>query len=142
LHSCFNARRAEIALRRRVAVWVNIKRVVRAGLHTGFAAYAAAVVEIDDTIIAFEKSRGRTDGYTRRILTMIATQHREKSLGVRIVVFFDVLDPGAIGADRHFIFRFTGDCASVTTYAFSVVYQESIFHIISDERFVGIDFYF
>ncbi len=91
-------------------------------MHTRFASYAAAVIEINYTIIAFEKCCSGTDSYTRSILTMIATQNRKKSLCVWVVTFFDVLDPGAVGADWNFVFRFAGDCASVTTYTFAVVY--------------------
>jgi hypothetical protein len=43
-------------------------------------------------------------------------------LSVRIVAFFDVLDPGAVGADGNLIFGFAGDGTCVTAYTFAVVY--------------------
>src|SRR5262245_6103456 len=49
-----DSRSIEIALGRRVAVRIDVKRVVGAGLHARLAADAALVVEIDDAVGAAE----------------------------------------------------------------------------------------
>jgi len=72
-----DAVRAVIAFGRRVIVGVHIDGVIWAGLRASFAADAAAVVEIDDAVLASEQRRNRTDLDARRVCAVIATHHAE-----------------------------------------------------------------
>jgi hypothetical protein len=69
--------RAEVALGRCVAVGIDVQRVIGTGLRTGFASNAAAVVEIDDAVIAAEERACRADFDTRRGVAVIAAHYAE-----------------------------------------------------------------
>src|SRR5712692_1592474 len=61
LESHLDPVRAEVALRGRVRLGVNVERVVGAGLHAGLAADAALAVEIDDAVGTAEERKRRAD---------------------------------------------------------------------------------
>jgi hypothetical protein len=63
----------------------------------------------------------RADRDARREFAVIAPHHAEQPAIVRKFALLDVLDPGAIDAERHLMLTFTGDGAGVTTDAFAVV---------------------
>ena len=69
--------RAVVALRRGVGVRVDVERVVRAALHARLAADAAVAVEIDDAVVARVERPRRADRHARRVLAVVAPQHRE-----------------------------------------------------------------
>src|SRR5258708_39442712 len=78
-----DAMRAEVALGGGAGSWIDVKRVVGTGLHAGFASDAAAVVEINDAVVALEQRAGWANLDARRLLAMVAAQHAEKAAGVR-----------------------------------------------------------
>ena len=123
--------RAVIAFRSSVLVRVHIKRVVRAGLRAGFAADAAACVEINDSVFAGKKRRHRTNLDARRVGAMIAAHHRKQSSRVGESSFFDVFNPRSINAERNVVFRFAGDGAGVATNAFAVINYKTKIHSLS-----------
>jgi hypothetical protein len=98
-------------------------------LHTGFASYAAVAVEIDYAVVAFVERGHWTDGHAGSFVAVVASKHGKKTASRRVLAAFDVFDPGAEGADRDFVFRFTCYGAGVTAYAFAMIDQESVFHL-------------
>src|SRR5262245_48607627 len=123
--------RAEVALLSRVRVRIDVQRVVRTRLHAGFAADAAIAVEVHDAVIAAEQRGHWADGDARRVVAVIAAEHREEASRVWILALLDVLDPGSKGAERDFVFGFAGDRAGVTSDALAVVDDEAVFHLRS-----------
>ena len=63
---------------------------------------------------------------------MVTAHHREQAARIGESPLFDLLDPGAVDANRHLMLGFTGRGTGVTTDAFSIVNDKSILHI---ERF-------
>jgi hypothetical protein len=74
--------RAEIALRSRVAVGIDIERVIGTRLQAALASDTAAVVEIDNAVIAPEERTSRADLDAGRGVTVIAAHHAEMPAGV------------------------------------------------------------
>ena len=72
---------AKIAFGRCVTMGIDIKRIVRAGLHARFAADAALVVKINDAVVAAKESDRGTNLDARRGIAMIATQDAEMTPG-------------------------------------------------------------
>jgi hypothetical protein len=120
--------RAEIALLGSVGIGIDIERVVRAGLHAGFASDATVAVEIDYAVVSFVERRDWADGHAGRILAVVTPEHGKKTASRRVLASLDVFDPGAERADRDFVFAFTCYSAGVTANAFAVIDQESVFH--------------
>ena len=108
---------------------MNIDRIVWTGLRAGFATYTAAVVKINDPVLARIERLGRTDLDTRRVGAMIAAHHAKKPSRVGKIALFDIFYPGPINADRHIVFRFTGDRASVAADTFAVINYETKIHL-------------
>ena len=121
---------AVIALLSRVAVGVDVKRVIRACLHTGFAADAPVAVEINYPVIAFEQRGDGADGHARRVLAVITPEHGKESPRVRVFALLYVFHPRAKCAERDFVFGFTRDRTRVTSDAFAVVNYKPIFHVL------------
>jgi hypothetical protein len=124
----FDSVSAVVTLFGGVSVRVDVERVIRAGLHTRFAADAAVAVEINYPITALEQGGHRADSYTRRVLAVIASEDGKESSRVRVFAFFYVLHPGAKCAERDFVFGFTRDRACVAADAFAVINYEPVFH--------------
>ena len=113
-----------------VIVRLHVKRVVGTGLHARFAADAALAVEVDDAVGAAKQRDRRTNFDTRRIVAMIAAQHREMTPGVGIATLFNIFDPGAIHAERDVVFFLAGHRARMTADATVVVDDETVAHYI------------
>jgi hypothetical protein len=111
-----------------VLVRVHIKRVVRAGLRAGFAADAAARVEINDSVFAGKKRRHRADFHARRVSAMIAAHHRKQTPRVRESAFFDIFNPRPINAERNVVFRFAGNGAGVAADTFAIINNKAEIH--------------
>src|SRR5882724_2212789 len=120
--------RAEVALRRRTFVRIDVDGIVGAGLHARLTADAAVRTEVDDTVFALVHRRDRTDGHARRILTVIATGDLEYAPGIGKDSVFHVLYPGAIHRERDMVFRFARDRAGVAADALPVIDDESVSH--------------
>src|SRR5258708_22571468 len=97
-----DAMRAEVALGGGAGSWIDVKRVVGTGLHAGFASDAAAVVEINDAVVALEQRAGWANLDARRLLAMVAAHHAEMSAGGGKGALLDVLDPTSVDTDRDF----------------------------------------
>jgi hypothetical protein len=122
--------RAIIALLSSIGIGIDIESIVRAGLHAGFAADAAAPVKIYYGVLPAKEGRHGAYRYAGSVIAMIASQHGKETPGRRIFALLYVFDPGAIGAEGYVVFCFTGDSACVTADTFAVVYNETISHII------------
>src|SRR5438132_316804 len=120
--------RAEVALHRRVFEWVDVQRVVRARLHAGLAADAAARVEVDDPVGAAEERLGRADRDAGRIVAVIAAQHGEVPACVREHALLDVLDPRPEDAERNVLLLLARHRAGMAADTAALVDQESEFH--------------
>ena len=79
------------------------------------------------------KRHGGADFNARRVVAMVAAEHREVPARVRVVAFLDVLDPGAIHAHRDVVFFFTGNRAGVTADAAVLIDDKSVAHFIPFE---------
>ena len=130
LEVSLDAMRAVIAFLRGVGIWIYVERVVRAGLHAGFATDASVAVEVDDAVISFVQRGDGTDRDARSVFAVVASEHREKSSSIRIDALFDVFDPSTKGAQWHLVFGLAGDCARVTADTFAMVYDETVFHLV------------
>jgi hypothetical protein len=119
---------AVVALGGGVIFGVDIKRVIRAGLHARFAANAAVFVKIDDAIIAKIKRFGWANFHARRVGTVVATHHRKQATSVGKLSFFDLFDPRSVNADGDLMLTFTSSRASMAADALAVVDDESVFH--------------
>lgn len=116
-------------------VGVDVKRIIGASLHARLAPYAPLIIEIDNPIGSCEKSRGRTDSRTWRVLAMIASMDAELSGRIGIRTLFDVLDMCPIYSDRDIMLRLAGYGASMAPDASLVVYHESVVrHNLCDEE--------
>jgi len=99
-------------------------------LHAGFAADAPVAVEIDDPVIASEKSSHRADRYARSVIAVVAPEYREEPPSVRVFALLDVLDPGAKRAKRNLVLGFAGDGTGVASDAFPMVDDKAVFHLV------------
>ena len=118
--------RAEMTFRGGVRLGVEINRIVRAGLHTGFTSDADAWVELDDAIIALIHRADGTDARARWIGAVITARDLKAAAHVGEGTCLHILDPCAIHAKRHLIFGLARSRAGVTADAFALVYQKSI----------------
>jgi hypothetical protein len=57
---------------------------------------------------------------------MVAARHLKMAAGIGVCACFDVFDPGAVYAQRNFVFAFAGGGAGMTTNALAVVNDKSI----------------
>jgi hypothetical protein len=119
---------AEVALGCGTVIGVHVDRVVGTGLHTSLAADAAFGIKIHDAIFTFVHRRDRANGYARRLLAMVAASDLEEPASVGIFALLNVLDPGAVHAQRHLVLGLAGDGASVAPNALAIIDDESVIH--------------
>jgi hypothetical protein len=119
---------AEMTLCCRLGFRIQVKRVIGAGLHTGFATNTTLLIKIDDPIRSFEKSGGGADKDARRIITMITAKNRKMSAGIWKFSLFDILYPCPIHPQRNPILFFAGNGTSMTTDAFTMIYDKAVSH--------------
>src|SRR5207247_2144590 len=100
-------------------------------LHARLAADAARAVEVHDAVGAAGEGDGRADGHARRVVAVIAAQHREVAPRVRPRSLLDVLHPRAERPERDLIFFLARHRARVTADALAVVDHEAIAHAAS-----------
>jgi len=131
LEADIDAMRAVVTFRCGVGVGVDVKRVVRTGLHAAFAADAAALVEIHNAVVTFEQRGHRTNLDARRIVAMVAAHDREQPPGVGKFAFLNIFYPRPIDAEWHFMLRFAGDGAGVTADALAIVDDEAKIHCLA-----------
>src|SRR5712691_8076540 len=128
LQADLDAMSAIVALSGGVAVGVDVERIVGAGLHAGFAADAASIIEIDDAISAFVEGLCRANSHAGSIIAVVAAIDKEKAARVRELALFNIFDPGAVDADRDIVLGFASDSAGMAADAFPLVDDECIFH--------------
>jgi hypothetical protein len=97
-------------------------------LHAGFAADAAAIVEVNDAIGARKERSNGTNRNAGRVGAVIASHHREESPRVREFSLLNVLHPRAVNADGDVVFRFTRDSTGMTADALAIIYDETEVH--------------
>ena len=119
---------AVIALGSGAGIWVNVERIVGAGLHAGLAADAAVFVKINDAIGPEIKGLHWADFNAGCIRAVVAAHHGEHPAGMREHSFFHLLNPSPEHANGHIVLRFTGGGAGVATNALSVVNDKAVFH--------------
>ena len=95
-------------------------------MHTGHAANAPPIVEIDNAVVATIQCRYRTDFDAWCVVTVIATHDREKSPGIGKCSFFNVLHPSSIHADWDVVFRFASHRTGMATDAAAIVNDETV----------------
>jgi hypothetical protein len=120
--------RAEMALGGGAVVRIHVNRIVRTGLHAGFAANAALGIEIDNPVFALVHRRHGTDGDAGRLLAMVAACDLKYAARVGENAFLNVLDPGPVHAQRHIVLGFARHRTGVTTDALAVIDYEAVFH--------------
>ena len=112
---------AEGAFRGGVGFGVEINRIVRTGLHTGFTADANARVKLNDAIISLIHGCDGTNAHARRVDAMIAARHLKVAANIGVCARFNIFDPCAIYADRHLILGLARSGTGVTSDAFGLV---------------------
>jgi hypothetical protein len=108
---------------------IEIYRLVRAGFHTGFAAYTSLFIKIYNAIRTFVKGARGADGYAGGILAVIAALYQKVLTGVGVTAFLNCFYPGTENTQWYFVLTFTGGGAGVTTDTFSLVYHKAVLHI-------------
>ncbi len=109
-----------------VCFGVDVDGVVGARLHARFAANADAVVEFDNAIITLVHRFCGADADAWRIGAMVAACDLKMTAGVWVAACFYVFDPGAVDAERDFVFAFAGGGAGVAADAFTVVDHKAV----------------
>src|SRR5258708_9566702 len=123
-----HAMRAKVALGGRVGLRIDIERVIRTGLHARLAPDTAAVVEIDDSIIAIVQGLGRANLDTRCVVAMITAHHAEVAARGGELALLDIFDPSAKNADRHAVLFLARDRTGMTSDTAIVVDYETVAH--------------
>src|SRR5690348_11984608 len=103
LEATLDAMGTKVTFGGRVRGRIEIKRVVGARLHAGFAANTAGRVEVDDAIRAAEEGGGGTNSGAGGGVAVVTSHDAEGALGVRERALLDDLHPGAKDAKRHLV---------------------------------------
>src|SRR5947209_7013657 len=125
--SHFRTMSAIIALGRRLAIWINIERVIGACLHTRFTTDTATRIEVYNTIAAFIERPGRTNGHTGSIITVIAAVDQKITARIRELALLNILDPRAIDSNGHIMLGLARHCTSMAPNTLSLVNYKPIF---------------
>jgi hypothetical protein len=83
---------------------INVQRIIRAGLHAGFATDAPIFIEIYDAVFPNEEGLHRTNFYTGCISAMVASHHGEQSPGIGKFSLFYLLHPSAVDSNGNIVF--------------------------------------
>ena len=118
--------RTEIALGSRVSVVIDIDSVIRARLHTHFAADAVLVIEINDSIVADEQRRGGARLDARSIGAVIAPHNTHFTRCGGVLPLVHVLHPGSKLAYRYIMLDLTRHRACVTTDTCALIYCKAV----------------
>jgi hypothetical protein len=129
LQTYFGTVRAIVAFGGGIGSRVNINRLVRASLHTRFAADTTILLEIYNPIVPFVKRLGGANRDAGRIFAMVATLHQKMAAGIWITSFFYRLNPGAKYTQRYFMFTFTGCSTCMATDTLALINNEAVSHL-------------
>ena len=127
-HTTSHARRIEITFRRGATIGIDVERVIRARLHARLTADAALVIEVNDAVGAAKQRHRRANLDARRVVAVIAAQHRKVASGVWIDTLLDVFDPGPVNSHRDVMFFLTGNRAGMTADAAMLIDEKSVTH--------------
>jgi hypothetical protein len=119
---------AEIAFGGRIAVRIDIKGIIRAGLHARLATDAAATVEVDNPIGSPKQRGRRADLNTRGLVAVIAAQHRKVARSIREFALLNVLDPRPVYPDGDIVLCLACHGAGVATDAAVLIDGETEAH--------------
>src|SRR5712692_629388 len=119
---------AQVTLRGRIRIRIDVERIVRAGLHARLAADAAIAVEIDDAVGAAIERYGRADLDAGRVVTMVAAENTEVPPRIGIFALLYVLDPRAVNSERDVVLFLTGDRTRVAADAAVVIDDKTVTH--------------
>ena len=113
--------RAEMTFRGGVRLGVEINRIVRAGLHTGFTSDADGWIKFNDAIVTLIHRADGTDARAGRIGAVVAARHLKAAAHVGIRTRLHILDPCAIHAKRHLILGLARSTARMATDTLALV---------------------
>jgi hypothetical protein len=119
----------EIAFGCGIVIGINIEGIVRAGLHTSFAANTSPVVEVYDSIRTAVESVGGTNLDAGSSVAVVTSHHAEVAAGVRKFALFDVFHPGAKDSNGHLVFLFARHGTGVTANTSILIDNESVAHL-------------
>ena len=94
---------------------VDVDGIIRAGRHTGFAGDTLLIVKIHYPVGTDEESASRANRNAGSIVAVVTAQDREVAPDVGERPFFYIFDPGTKLSERHLVFGFARDCASVAS---------------------------
>jgi hypothetical protein len=120
--------RTEVALRRCVSPWIDVKRIVRASLHAALAADTALIVEVYDPIRTAEEGVGGTDLNARSVIAVVTSHHAEIAPGLRERAGLYVFHPCSKNSEGDLVFLFAGHRAGVTANTSILVNNEPVAH--------------
>ena len=103
LQTNINAVRTIVALGSRLRLWINVKGVVRTGLHARLTTNAAVLIKIDDTIGTCKQRRRGAYIYARGVSAMVASHDGEQAARIWKLALFNLFDPSAIHSNRHVV---------------------------------------
>ena len=114
-----------MTLGRGIGLWVHVDGIVGARLQARLAADARALVKLNNAVRTLVHGGDGADARTGRILAVVAARHLKVAAAVRVLARFHILDPRAVDAQRHFVFRFASSGTGVTTNTLAVVDDKS-----------------
>lgn len=126
----FHTVSAKVAFRCGVGIGIDVKGIVRTGLHTGLAANATLAVKINDTIGAAEEGYSRANLNTGRVIAVVASEYGEVTPGVGKFAFFDVLDPCAVNTYRNIMLFLAGNRAGMASYTAILIDDKTVTHFL------------
>jgi hypothetical protein len=104
---------------------IDVQRVVGTGLHAGFAADAAAIVKVDNPVVAPIQGRDRANLNAGGVVAVIAPHYRKESAGIGEFTLLNVFDPSSVDANRNVVLRLAGHRAGVAADTATVVDDET-----------------
>jgi len=111
--------------------------IVGAGLHAGLAANAPTGIKIDDAIVTRVQGRNGTDRNARGIGAVVAPHHAESTMRVGETSLLDVLDPGAVDANRCVVLGLASHSAGMTADTLSIIDDECVVHFDTADRILS-----
>jgi hypothetical protein len=108
---------------------MDIPNRIRASHHTIPASDTGMGIDDNDAIFPFKRGFGRTNGYTARVVTVIAENGQKGLSYVRIGSLLDLLDPCGPYPRRNPVLHLAGHFTGVAADAAAKVYDHAIFDL-------------
>ena len=119
---------AEIAFCGGIGLGIDIKGIIRAGLHARFAADAAQIIKVDYAVGTLIQRRGGADVDAGRLFAMVAAMDRKKPPIVGEGPFFDIFHMRPVDTQSNIVLRFAGHRTGVAADAGAVINGEAVVH--------------